>query len=162
VQRLSSLAAKDLADMDDNDVEGLATLCRSGFSGLWAPKITKMLALYRPDAVPVLDGHVAMAMGFRKDGFSSGKEPRWERIEQTLFTLRSILSHQQGELSQVRDEVARAISDIGQVTELRLLDITIWTSQDDRMSRPGSPTDLCLNRKPRDYGPGRFDPLPLQ
>jgi hypothetical protein len=162
VQRLSSLAAKDVADMDDNDVEGLATLCRSGFSGLWAPKITKMLALYRPDALPVLDGHVAMAMGFRKDGFSSGKEPRWERIEQTLFTLRSILSHQQGELSQVRDEVARAISDIGQVTELRLLDITIWTSQDDRMSRPGSPTDFWLNRQPRDYGPGRFDPLPLQ
>ncbi|WP_370590720.1 DUF6308 family protein [Pseudarthrobacter sp. BIM B-2242] len=162
VQRLTSLSAKNLADMNDAEVKGLTLLCRSGYSGLWAPKVTKMLALYRPDAVPVLDGHVAMAMGFRRDGFRSGKEPRWRRIEQTLLTLRCILSQQQGELTQIRDQVAHAVSDIGKVTDLRLLDIIIWTSQDDRMSRPGSPTDFWLNSQHRDYQPGGFDPLPLQ
>lgn len=162
VQRLSALPAKDLAEMDDYDVKSLTLLCRTGFSGLWAPKVTKMLALYRPDAVPVLDGHVAMAMGFRRDGFRSGKEPRWERIEQTLLTLRSILRQQLDELTRIRDQVAHDVPDIDKVTDLRLLDIILWTSQDDRMSRPGSPTDYWLNRQPRDYQPGRFDPLPLQ
>ncbi|WP_327019627.1 DUF6308 family protein [Arthrobacter sp. Soil762] len=162
LQRLTALSAKDLAEMDDDEVKALALLCRSGFSGLWAPKVTKMLALYRPDAVPVLDGHVAMAMGFKRDGFRAGKEPRWDRIERTLLTLRSILRQQHGELTHVRDQVAHEVSDIGTVTDLRLLDIIIWTSQDDRIARAGSPTDFWLNRQPRDYQPGRFDPLPLQ
>jgi hypothetical protein len=161
-QRLSALSAKDLAEMDDDDVKGLTLLCRSGFHGVWAPKVTKMLALYRPDAVPVLDGHVAMAMGFRRDGFRSGAEPRWERIEQTLLTLRSILRQQQGELTEIREQVAQEVPDIGKATDLRLLDIVIWTSQDDRMSRTGSPANYWLNRQPRKYQPGRFDPSPLQ
>jgi len=161
-QRLSGLSAKDLAEMDDDDVKGLTLLCRSGFHGVWAPKVTKMLALYRPDAVPILDGHVAMAMGFRRDGFRSGAEPRWERIEQTLLALRSILRDQQGELTQIRDQVAHEVPDIGEATYLRLLDIIIWTSQDDRMSRPGSPANYWLNRQPREYQLGRFDPVPLQ
>lgn len=161
-QRLSALSAKNLAEMDDEDVKGLTLLCRSGFHGVWAPKVTKMLALYRPDAVPVLDGHVAMAMGFKRDGFRSGAEPRWERIEQTLLTLRSVLRQQQGELTQIRDQVAYEVPDIDKATDLRLLDIIIWTSQDDRMSRAGSPANYWLNRQPREYQPGRFDPLPLQ
>jgi hypothetical protein len=160
-QRLSALSAKDLAEMDDDDVKALTLLCRSGFHGVWAPKITKMLALYRPDAVPVLDGHVAMAMGFRRDGFRSGAEPRWERIEQTLLRLRSILRQQQGELTQIREQVAQEVPDIGKATDLRLLDIVIWTSQDDRMPRAGSPADYWLNRQPRKYQPRRFDPSPL-
>lgn len=161
-QRLNGLSAKNLAEMDDDDVKGLTLLCRSGFHGVWAPKVTKMLALYRPDAVPVLDGHVAMAMGFKRDGFRFGAEPRWERIEKTLLTLRSILRHQQGELMQIRDQVARAVPDIDKATDLRLLDIIIWTSQDDRMSRAGSPANYWLNRQPREYQPGRLEPLSLQ
>lgn len=159
--RLSALPAKGLADMDDDDVEALTLLCRSGFAGAWAPKITKMLALYRPDAIPVLDGHVAMAMGFRRDGFRSGEEPRWKRIGETLLTLRTILRQQHEELAQIRAEVAQAVPDICEVTDLRLLDIVIWTSQDDRLSRPGSPIDHWLNRGAYEYRLDRLDPVPL-
>jgi hypothetical protein len=162
VQRLQAVPATDLVSMDDSGVESLTFLCRFGFSGVWAPKITKMLALYRPEAVPVLDGYVAMAMGFTRNGFSSGKEPRWQRIRQTLLALRSILRHQQAELTQIRQEVALAIPDIREATELRLLDIIIWTSQDDRMPRPGSSANYWLNRRPEEYRPARLDPLTLQ
>lgn len=159
--RLKALPVRDLANMDDRDVESLAHLCRFGFPRVWAPKVTKMLALYRPDAVPVLDGYVAMAMGFRRDGFSSGKEPRWERIQQTLLVLRGILRDQQAELAQVREEVGLAVPDIKDATDLRLLDVIIWTSQDDRMSRPGSPTNYRLDRRPQEYLSVRLDPVAL-
>lgn len=161
VQRLQGLPAKDLVSMDDGEVGSLALLCRFGFSGVWAPKITKMLALYRPDAVPVLDGYVAMAMGFPRNGFSSGKEPRWQRIHQTLLALRDILRHQRDELTQIRQEVSTAVPDISKATDLRLLDIIIWTSQDDRMSRPGSPANFWLDLPPQEYRPVCLDPLTL-
>ena len=161
VQRLQALPAKDLASMDDDEVENLTFLCRFGFPGVWAPKVTKMLALYRPDAVPVLDGYVAMAMGFTRNGFSSGKEPRWERIQRTLLVFRNILRHQHAQLDQIRHEVSLAVPDIKEATNLRLLDIIIWTSQDDRLSRPGSPADYWLDRRPQEYRSVRLDPVAL-
>jgi hypothetical protein len=162
VQRLQAVSARDLASMDGGEVEILTFLCRFGFPGVWAPKITKMLALYRPDAVPVLDGHVAMAVGFDRDGFSSGREPRWGRIQRTLLSRRSIFHHQQTELDQIRREVALAVPDIRDATDLRLLDIIIWTSQDDRLPRPGSPANYWLNRPPQGYRPDPPDPEPLR
>ncbi|MCG2622605.1 DUF6308 family protein [Arthrobacter sp. I2-34] len=162
VRRLQVLPDKDLAAMDDDDIASLTLLCRFGFSGVWAPKITKMLALYRPDSVPVLDGYVAIAMGFTRNGFSSGKEPRWERIHQTLLALRRILRHQHSELAQIRREVSLTVPDISEATDLRLLDIIIWTSQDDRMSRPGSSANFWLNRPQQEYRPVCLDPVMLQ
>lgn len=159
--RLQALPHKELADMDDEDLDALTLLCRSGFAGAWAPKITKMLALYRPDAVPVLDGHVALAMGFRRDGFRSGQEPRWKRIRQTLMALRTILRQQHDGLVQIRNQVAHTVPDIYEVTDLRLLDIAIWASQDDRMFRPGSPTDYWLSRGGHGYRPDRLAPVPV-
>jgi hypothetical protein len=158
LRRLRALPAKDLASMDDAEVGTVSYLCRYGFRGAWAPKMTKMLALYRPDAIPVLDGHVATAMGFNRNGFSSGTEPRWRRIHQTLMAYRRILSQQKAELTQVRQEVSRAVPDIREATDLRLLDIIIWTSQDDRMSRPGSPCNYWLDRGEQEYRPACLDP----
>ncbi|SDL77136.1 hypothetical protein SAMN04487913_11472 [Arthrobacter sp. ok362] len=162
VERLRALPAKDLLSMDDGEVDRLTRLCRFGFSGVWAPKITKMLALYRPDAVPVLDGYVAMAMGFTRNGFSSGKEPRWQRIQQTLLALRTVLRHQSAELQQIRKEVSLSVPGISEATDLRLLDIIIWTSQDDSMPRPGSPANYWLHRGPEEYRTVRLDPVTLQ
>lgn len=161
VQRLQNLPAKHLVSMDDSEVGSLALLCRFGFSGVWAPKITKMLALYRPDAVPVLDGYVAMAMGFTRNGFSAGKEPRWQRIHQSLLTIRDILRRQRDELTLIRQEVSNAVPDISNATDLRLLDIIIWTSQDDRMSRPGSPSNFWLDLPAQEFRPVSLDPLTL-
>jgi hypothetical protein len=161
LERLQALPAKDLASMDDDEVGTVSQLCRYGFPGVWAPKMTKMLALYRPDAIPVLDGHVAMAMGFNRDGFRSGKEPRWQRIHQTLLAYRRILSNQEPELTQVRKQVSRAVPDISETTDLRLLDIIVWTSHDDRMSRTGSPANYWLDRREQEYRPARLDPEAL-
>lgn len=161
VDRLGSLPADDLANMSDDGLEALTLLCQSGFHGVRTPKMTKMLALYRPDAVPVLDGHVATAMGFARTGYSVGDEPRAERIRQTLLTLRSILREQHGELATIRRMVADVIPDIREATDVRLLDMLIWTSQDDRISRPGSPVNYWLNRQGHDYRSLPLDPLAL-
>lgn len=162
--KLRQLPACKLEAMDDEGAESVAILCRSGFPGAWAPKMTKLLALYRPDAIPVLDGHVALAMGFERTAFSAGKEPRWERIRQTLFTLRDILRNQSAELSEIRERVSVAVPSLGEATDLRLLDIIIWTSQDDRMSRPGSPANYWRARGTGEIEvlpPSRMDPVPV-
>lgn len=156
--RLAAVRKVPLAQMEDRDLDALTIACQFGYRGVWAPKITKMLALYRPESVPVLDGYVAMAMGFARTGFSEGKDPRWERIRRTLKTLRAVLRHQGKQLDRVRDEVRLIVPDIDVATDLRLLDIIVWTSQDDRLVRPGSPVDLWLQSAPRDYRPDDLRP----
>lgn len=151
--RLAGVRRAPLAHLNDAELDALTFVCRFGYQGVWAPKITKMLALYRPEQVPVLDGYVALAMGFGRAGFSEGKEPRWSRIRATLSALRSVLREQAEQLAAVREKVREAVPDIDVATDLRLLDIIIWTSQDDRMSRPGSAANSWLDRKPGEYGP---------
>src|SRR5665647_805145 len=60
----------DLGDMNPTERADVVNLCKFGFAGAWGPKITKVAALYRPRAVPVLDGYVALAFGYRRDGFT--------------------------------------------------------------------------------------------
>ncbi|MGI8946614.1 MAG: DUF6308 family protein [Ornithinimicrobium sp.] len=151
--RLAPIPRAPLADLNDTALDALTLACRFGYPGVWAPKITKMLALYRPEQVPVLDGYVAIAMGFERTGFSEGREPRWARILATLSAMRSVLREQAERLAAVRERVREVVPHIDVATDLRLLDIIIWTSQDDRMSRPGSAADFWLNRNPGTYAP---------
>lgn len=151
--RLAEVRHAPLGDLDDEELDALTFVCRFGYPGVWAPKITKMLALYRPEQVPVLDGYVALAMGFDRTGFSEGKQPRWARIRATLGALRTVLREQAEQLALVRERVRDVVPNIDVATDLRLLDIIIWTSQDDRMSRPGSAANSWLHLQPGEYAP---------
>ncbi|MEQ4565260.1 DUF6308 family protein [Paenarthrobacter sp. CAP02] len=145
-EQIRDLPSQDLKSMEDSDVEKVALLCRTGFAGAWAPKMTKLLALYRPDVIPVLDGHVAVAMGFERTAFSAGRQPRWEKIRRTLFILQRILKDQAAELTHIREKALEMSPDLGEATDVRLLDIILWTSQDDRLSRSGSPANYWRDR----------------
>lgn len=137
--------ATDLHRLDATGLAAVTSVCQFGYSGAWAPKITKVAALYRPQAVPVLDGYVALAFGFPREAFSQGREARWERIRRVVGSLATTLSRHQKLLGKVRQEAADLAPDLALVPDLRLLDIVIWTSQDDRLSRPGKPANYWLN-----------------
>ena len=77
----------DLAAMDDDQLARVVDLCTFGFPGVWAPKVTKVAALYRPRAVPVLDGYMALAFGYARERFSNGREPRHQAIDAVVRAL---------------------------------------------------------------------------
>jgi hypothetical protein len=61
---------RDLRRMTDDEIAAVVHACQFGFDGAWAPRITKLGALYRPAAIPVLDGYVGTAFGSRRDDLS--------------------------------------------------------------------------------------------
>jgi Family of unknown function (DUF6308) len=135
-------------DLDELDASGRASvtsLCQFGYSGAWAPKITKVAALYRPQAVPVLDGYVALAFGLGREGFSQGRETRWRRIGRVVDSLSATLATHRELLGLLRQDAVDLVPDLALIPDLRLLDIIIWTAQDDRMTRPGKPANYWLN-----------------
>lgn len=91
-------ADRDLHLMNDEEIDDVVRVCQFGFGGAWAPKITKLAALYRPRAVPVLDGHVAMAFGFRRNDLSakSGRYglSRDQRLDAIAWALATYLKNQ--------------------------------------------------------------------
>src|SRR5260221_6911538 len=56
--RLRAVPDRDLATLNVEELARVAEFCAFGFAGAWAPKITKVGALYRPRSIPVLDGYV--------------------------------------------------------------------------------------------------------
>ena len=157
-QGVSTFRGRRLRELDDLDVEALVNLCAEGFKGFWAPKMTKVLALYLPDTVPVLDGNVARAMGFRRDAFrqrSRGGDgvmrAREVSISQAIIALRAALRENEATLKEMREVIVRDVPDLAEASEVRLLDIILWTSQEDRVNssrwvdlapKPYAPADL--------------------
>lgn len=125
-----------LAEMTDDQLAAVVHLTSFGFKGAWGPTITKLAALYRPEAVPVLDSQIACAFGLAPDAFTKGKQ--WKvHIEAVVRQIaewhrrpenRELLRHVRVESGELVDEVAL-------VSDVRLLDIILWTSQDDVSSR---------------------------
>lgn len=151
--RLAAVPVGDLNSLEQVGRQAVSMVCRFGFPGVWAPKTTKMAALYRPASIPVLDGYVAMAYGFQREGFSEGLEPRWQRIERVVNALAETLDMHSGILTKIRVDARDLVPDLPLIPDLRLLDMIIWTSQDDRMIRPGKVLGLWLgadlsNRRP--------------
>jgi hypothetical protein len=149
-QELAQLLAavpedQDLNDLDDGGKAAVARVCKFGFAGVWGPKSTKLSALYRPRAVPVLDGYVALAFGFARAGFSQGLQPRWTRIERVIDAMAGALHKYSDTLATLRSDAYGLVPDLSLVPNLRLLDMIMWTSQDDRMTRPGKQADRWLN-----------------
>jgi hypothetical protein len=142
---ISVPAGVDLNNLDDTGRAAVIRACQFGFAGVWGPKTTKVAALFRPQAIPVLDGYVALAFGFPREGFSEGREPRWARIERVINALSATLDEHRESLGRMRQDAADLIPDLSLIPNLRLVDIIIWTSQDDRMTRPRKPGGYWVN-----------------
>ena len=136
-------ADRPLALMADVELEAVTHLCAFGFKGVWAPKTTKMAALYRPHSVPIMDSHLSRIYGFGQDGFTRAgakKEPtRSERIRAALTGLRDVLHDQDAWVHALRAKV-EDVPGMKRTSDLRLLDIVLWTSWDDQ--RPRNRRDL--------------------
>jgi hypothetical protein len=154
-------AGKDLAAFDESEREAVHTLCTFGYRGVWAPKSTKVSSLYRPRAVPVLDGYVAMAFGFKREGFSEGKAPRWNRIARVIDALAAFLDEHRDQMIELRETARASVKDIGMASDLRLLDIVIWCSQDDLLERPGKRRNAWLDAPHRSYDPDPVTSIPV-
>ena len=160
-QGVSTFRGRRLRELDDLDVEALVNLCAEGFKGFWAPKMTKVLALYLPDTVPVLDGNVARAMGFRRDAFrqrSRGGDgvmrAREVSISQAIIALRAALRENEATLKEMREVIVRDVPDLAEASEVRLLDITLWTSQEDRVN-----SSRWVDLAPKPYAPADLTPV---
>jgi hypothetical protein len=138
---------KDLHRMDEEEISAVIHACKFGFDGVWAPRITKLAALYRPRAVPVLDGYVGMAFGYRRDDLSVKVQRhglnRLERIAAIVRALAVYLHDHQAPMAHLRGEVsptvpelapAKANDECAVVSDLRLLDMVVWTAMDDRLA----------------------------
>ena len=152
-QRISAIpAGKDLAALNESERNAVQNLCTFGYRGVWAPKSTKVSSLDRPLAVPVLDGYVAMAFGFNRDGFSEGEASRRNRIARVIDALAAFLDEHRDQIIELRETARVSVRDIDVASDLRLLDIVIWCSQDDLLERRGK-RNVWLDAPHRSYEP---------
>lgn len=145
---------RDLGRMEAAERDAVVDLCMFGFPGVWGPKVTKVAALYRPRAVPVLDGYLAWAFGFSREAFSLGEGLRRQRVTKVIDTLARWHRDNVDVVDALRDAVRPTVPEVSLVSDVRLLDIVIWTSQDDRLVRPKKPRDAWLKA-----GVGQRTPL---
>jgi hypothetical protein len=145
---LAEVRDKDLALLDDHESAAVTAFCLFGFAGAWAPKITKVGAIFRPKAIPILDGYLALAFGYSRDAFSAGAAPRRQAIERVITALAAGIAANEDRLQEVRRQAALRVPAVTLLSDLRLADVIIWTAQDDRMERPGKSRDAWLQMEP--------------
>jgi hypothetical protein len=144
--RLRAVPDQDLATLNEEQLASVAAFCAFGFAGAWAPKITKVGAIFRPKSIPVLDGYVALAFGYARESFSVGQVSRREAIRKVIAALAAGIRSQATVLEEVRARAEQQVTAVELLSDLRLADIVIWTSQDDRMERTGKPRNAWLHQ----------------
>jgi hypothetical protein len=129
----------ELAELDAPGTDAVVDVCSFGFPGVWGRKITKVGALFRPGAVPMLDGYVGLAFGFGAEAFTVAATQhgmnRRERINAVVRAFAAWLGTHQHALSTLRSLTEPTGPEISLIPDLRLIDLVLWTSQDDRMPR---------------------------
>jgi hypothetical protein len=141
-------AEKDLADFTPEERERVVALCRFDFTGVWGPKSSKVPAMYRPRAVPTLDSTLALAFGLGRTGFT---EADTDRIARVVDAYARTLHDERETVAALRAAVREHVVDVDLVSDVRLLDIVLLTSQEDRTDDLGSPRDGWLAHGDRTY-----------
>ncbi|MCI4066123.1 DUF6308 family protein [Micromonospora sp. R77] len=154
-------ADQDLHHLTHDQLNAVIHACQFGFDGAWAPRITKLAALYRPRAVPVLDGYVGMAFGYQRDDLSLKVQRfglnRQERIAAIVEAMAAYLHDHPGTLAQLRAEVSPTVPELAAaqpgsqrplIADLRLLDMVVWTAMDDRLATGSGLPPKWLGRPP--------------
>jgi hypothetical protein len=138
---------RDLHRMTDDEIAAVVHAYQFGFDGAWAPRITKLGALYRPAAIPVLDGYVGMAFGYQRDDLSVRVQRfglnRQERIAAIVRALAVYLRNHRDTVAHLRALVSPTVPELAEaplpeqaplIPDLRLLDMVVWTAMDDRIA----------------------------
>lgn len=159
-------ANRDLHRMTDDEITAVVHLCQFGFDGAWAPRITKLGALYRPAAIPVLDGYVGMAFGYQRDDLSVRVQRfglnRQERIAAIVHALAVYLRDHRDVVAFLRAQVSPTVPELAEapspdqaplISDLRLLDMVVWTAMDDRVSTRAGRSPRWLGRPVGAYIP---------
>lgn len=152
---IQRIGRQPLADLDEEATNELAVLCSSGFKGVWAAKLTKVLALYLPAAMPVLDREIARSLGLGGTSFRPGisvvgRGRAVKNIGAAVRSLQSVLHGNAETLGAIRMAITEEVDDFGQASDVRMLDIILWTSQVDR-GKVGRGADRSW--RDRDAGP---------
>jgi hypothetical protein len=111
--------------------------------------------------VPILDGYVAMAFGFKRESFSEGKASRWNRIARVIDAMAAFLDEHRDQMIELRETVGGSVKDIDVASDLRLHDIVIWCSQDDLLERRGKRRNAWLEAPRRPYEPDPITSIPV-
>jgi hypothetical protein len=122
---LAEVRDKDLSLLDDREYAAVTAFCSFGFAGAWAPKITKVGALFRPKAIPIMDGYLALAFGYSRDAFSVGAAPRRQAIGRVITALVAGILANGDKLQEVRSQAASRVPAITVLSDLRLADVVI-------------------------------------
>ncbi len=147
--RVARVPDNPLSEMTDDQLAAVVDLAAFGFKGAWGPTITKLAALYRPEAVPVLDSQVACAFGLPADAFRTGA--RWKvNVEAVIREIAAWhrLPPNRELLRKLRTDVATLVEEVALLSDVRLLDIVIWTSQDDLVSKRATKKQRWVDTTP--------------
>lgn len=135
---------RDLHEMDTEDLATVKELCRFSCYGVQAAKVTKVAALFRPAAVPILDRDVGRAYGRQ---FSGRPENQSFAIEEMARNIEESL----GALVAARAEATKTVSDLGALSLLRFFNILVWANQRGEYQKTaGRPKDLTRYIRPYD------------
>lgn len=140
---------RPLANLSPEQLAAVIHLASFGFKGVWGPKTTKLAALYRPESVPVLDSQMARAFGLKSNAFTVGKQ-RKIYIGDVIHKIAAWLQDPGNAqlLGRLRAEVVETTPDFALISDVRLLDILIWTTQDDHYSRRSTKKTTWLEMQP--------------
>lgn len=158
-------ATAELARLDGQGLVAAVDACAFGFPGVWGPKITKVGALFRPGAIPMLDGYVGLAFGFGAEAFTAAATQqgmnRRERIDAVVRAMATWLATHEHVIAALRCRTEPTVPELALIPDLRLIDLVLWTSQDDRMPRRARQGPPWCERA---IGPriplGEFQPAP--
>lgn len=125
----------------------------------WAPRITKLGAVYRAAAIPVMDGYVGMAFGSRRDDLSVKVQRfglnRQEWIAAIVRAMAVYLRDHRDTVAQLRALVSPTVLEPAAapapelaplIPDLRLLDMVVWTAMDDRIAARAGRSPRWLGR----------------
>lgn len=129
----------DLHLLDPSALGNVKDFCTFQVKGALAPLVTKVGALFRPHAVPVLDSETALAYGLKRSAFSTRGNSRISSIHRVIDQRREELGGQSALLELVRQQAAQAVPDIGDLTLLRVSDIIVWASMVDKTTKTNDP-----------------------
>lgn len=127
---------QDLDQLDDEGLRAVGEAACFGVPHAWAAIISKVVHLYRPRAMPILDEKVAEAFGHRGDRFATvartrKREPtREEVIHETVRQLAQQIANQRNEIDDAKKEAEHWVPDLGRASRARFVDMLVWTTQD--------------------------------
>lgn len=131
---------RDLDELSDEERKAVHSFASFRAKGVRSARVTKVGALFRPRAIPILDSEIQSVY---ED--SSG---------QTIEGLASDIRSQRDILVSAKMQATERAPDVARISLLRFCDIAIWTTLDDNKNTDRPPTWLNVGREavPRDPG----------